>query len=154
MAAIASKDMSNRKVEINRKELLGILRKNRDTHLKEFETAIAGYAELMLERLNTAIDEVTVTLETNRAEIIDKLQRFSKDNIKDYSDSELLLPVTWVSAPVPRSYAHEYDTAIEMVRLDVRETLTLTFAEFQCFVRDNWDWKDDFQEITKSYAAR
>lgn len=48
-----------------------------------------------------------------------------------------------VSRPV--LHTSEYDEVIEMYeRFEERETVPLTRAEFQLFVKDNWNWKEDF----------
>ena len=52
---------------------------------------------------------------------------------------------------MPRSYEEEYDAAIDMAKWDVRTTLELTYAEFNCFVRDQWDWQSDFQVTNALY---
>ena len=54
---------------------------------------------------------------------------------------------------VPRCFKDEYDDAIDMAKWDVRETLVLTYAEFTCFVRDEWDWKSGFEAVSMIYKA-
>ena len=58
-----------------------------------------------------------------------------------------------VEMKVPRSYAKEYDAAIDMAKWDVRETLELSHAEFTCFVRDQWDWKAGFEAVSMLYKG-
>ena len=73
--------------------------------------------------------------------------------IENQRDVITLLDAFHVEMKVPRCFKKEYDAAIDMARWDVRETLVLTYAEFTCFVRDEWDWKRGFDAITAVYKA-
>ena len=73
------------------------------------------------------------------------------EDIEKQEDYVQLLAAVTIHMKVPRSFAKEYDAAIDIANWDVRETLELSHAEFTCFVRDEWDWKVEFTATSKMY---
>lgn len=127
---MALQDQSERVVQVARTKLLEALRANREKHVREYNEAVAGYKALALERLDKAHREVS------------------------RQDRLVLVEQVCVNLRVPRNFADKYDAAIDMAEWDVRETLELTHAEFQCFVRDVWEWTDEFIGISKLYSVK
>ena len=76
---------------------------------------------------------------------------FTDADIAKQQDFVTLVEDVTIQMKVPRSYAKEYEAAIDMAEWDVRETLELTHAEFTCFVRDQWDWKSGFEAVSNLY---
>ena len=152
MAAIAQRDQENRTVEVNREKLLTTLKKNREVHVHDYEKAKAGYKSVLLERVNDAFSEAQKILEKRYEAMKVRVADLTEADIEKQRDTMYLVDSVQIEMKVPRSFVKEYDAAIAMATWDVRETLELTYAEFTCFVRDEWDWKSGFDAVSIMYA--
>ena len=153
MAGIAQQDLRARKVEVNRLKLIDTLKTNKEKHVKEYEKAKAGYKSALLTKLDAAVEDARKSIEKQYAKRKDEIGAINDEDIENQQDYVQLLAAVTITMKVPRSYAKEYDAAIDIATWDVRETLELSNAEFTCFVRDEWDWKGDFTATSKMYAA-
>lgn len=153
MAAIARMDQEKRTVEVNRLKLIETLEANRTKHVQDYEEAMAGYKAVLLSKIDEAFDDAKKQLETKYEKTKARVAAFTDADIAKQRDSFTLIDDITVEMKVPRSYAKEYDAAIDMAKWDVRETLELTHAEFTCFVRDQWDWKSGFEAVSMLYKA-
>ena len=151
MVAVAMQDKEKRKVEVNRVKLLSTLRANLKKHVSEYEEAMAGYKAELLGKMSQAFDKAEKQLAEQRKKLGDKVAAFTDEDIKKQNDYIVLVDTIGVEMRVPHSFAKEYEAAIDMAEWDVRETLELTHAEFTCFVRDQWDWKSEFEAVTSIY---
>lgn len=152
MAAMAQRDMESRKIEVDRKELHEVLVKNRDQHVKEYNEAVAGYKTTLRDKVNEAFVSAIDKLANQRDKIIGKIEALTEDKIGQQHSRWTAVEAIYVEMPVPRSYEEEYNAAIDMAKHDVRETLELTYAEFNCFFRDKWDWSIETKAINASYS--
>ena len=153
MAAAARIDQAKRTVEVNRVALIEALKENREKHIKEYEEAMAGYKSRLLESIDSAFEEAKCSLEKQYEKTVEKVRNLTDDDIAKQSDFMTLVDSVTVEMKVPRSYASEYDAAIDVAMWDVRETLELSHAEFTCFVRDSWEWKSRFEAVSAMYKA-
>jgi hypothetical protein len=153
MAAIARMDQEKRTVEVNRIKLIETLEANRKKHVEEYAQAMSGYKSVLLAKIDEAFDEAKKEIAAKYEKTKSKVSAFKDADIAKQRDSFTLIDGISVEMKVPRSYAAEYDAAIDMAKWDVRETLELTHAEFTCFVRDQWDWKSGFEAISQIYRA-
>jgi hypothetical protein len=153
MAAIARMDQEKRTVEVNRVKLIEALTSNREKHVQEYDEAMAGYKAVLLSKIDQAFKDARKEIEAKYEKTKAKVTNFTDADIAKQRDSFTLIDAITVEMKVPRSYAKEYDAAIDMAKWDVRETLDLTHAEFTCFVRDQWDWKSGFEAVSMLYKA-
>lgn len=59
--------------------------------------------------------------------------------------------IEFVSFPkIPRLFRE----CVITEKWDVNETMKLSAAEFNCFVRDEWDWKPNFEAVSAIYKAK
>jgi hypothetical protein len=145
-------DQRERKIEINRKLLLAKLQQNREKHKADYLEALQGYKALALEKLEEAHNRAKKELQKNVARVKLDLDEFDPNNPKTH-DHLTLVNAIHIELRVPRDFTAKYDAAIDMVEWDVRETLELTHAEFQCFVRDVWEWTEVFHTTNQLYKA-
>ena len=153
---MANKALSNqlsREVEVDRKKLIEILVRNKDNHIMDYRQAVNGYVETAMEKLRTANEKAKQDIEDYFNVAMNKIKRFNPDDPGNDSYFTLVKGVT-VDLPIPRCYADEYDTAIQIANWDVNDTMVLTGAEFRCFVEDKWDWKDDFEATISNYRPQ
>lgn len=152
MANIARMDQEKRTVEVNRLSLVRTLETNLKSHIAAYKAAVKGYRDAAMEKLRHERERAAEKLEKQMELALSTINDFDEDNPTDTPDYLTLVREVSIRMEVPRNYAAEYEAAIDMAKWDVRETLELTHAEFQCFVRDKWDWKRSFLEVTGMYS--
>ena len=153
MANMARKDQAKRTVEVDRKELLSTLLENLENHTKDYKEAMAGYKSVLLSKIDQAFADAKIKLADKHAKTKAKVSKFNDQDIAKQSDYFQLVEQIGVEMPVPTSYEKEYRAAIDIAKWDVNDTLELTNAEFTCFVRDEWDWKFDFNNVSEMYKS-
>lgn len=154
MAAMAQEDQKKRKVVVKRTELLTKLQENLERHVADYEEAMAGYKSVLLEKVDQAFEEAKKSLAERHEQVKTKIAKFNDADIAKQRDYFTLIDSVSVEMKVPRSYAAEYESAIDIARWDVNENLELSYAEFTCFVRDEWDWKSGFDAVSMLYKGR
>ncbi len=107
-------------VEITVKDLLEILRANRDKHITTFEKAMEGYRKEWLEVLERHLDDI----------------RAGKPIYQ------------WTHIVEPKNQTKDYDRVIRMLELEVNETWEVGEVEFAQYVEDDWSWSHDFATST------
>jgi hypothetical protein len=142
-----------RTVRVNRLKLLDTLKANRENHLAVFNAAMAGYKEKALAKVRETFDGLEGRLQTQKADILDRLSTFSAETADQFSDRLTVLHSVTVDLPLPVSYVGAYDAAIDMAAFDTRDELDLSGAEFQCFCRDVWDWTYEFSSVNSTYTG-
>lgn len=113
-------------VRMKTNELLEILKKNRETHVSEFNTAQEEY----------------------RKDVIAEM----KKNLKQAQAGGEI--VVYSELTQPQSYTASYTTAIKMLENSVDDVQELTMQEFQQYVEDQWHWKGAFLASTSFYNAK
>lgn len=148
----ALSDQRDRTVEVNRLKLIETLKTNREKHAKSYEAAILGYKGAAISKLQEANAEAHRALDKNLQKCLIELQDFNPERAEQQADRLILVQQFAVDLKVPRNYTDSYDAAIALAEWDVRETLELSYSEFQCFVRDIWDWTEEFHMTAMSYS--
>jgi hypothetical protein len=124
---------ADREVEVQRVELLDVLRKNRETHVRDYKLACAGYKKAAMEKLESVFADL-------------------KDQVNRLKAGEFLKWVgTSFSLTAPVSHEKSYDQAVRMMEMEVKDTVVLTASQFSCFVMDEWDWTEDFRHSNTPY---
>lgn len=148
MASFALREMEARKIKVNRAELVAKLAVNREQHARDYEEAVKGYKEEVHKFIDLTYDEL--------AYAIGDLQLEAHSRVDDYFDGKkvdfqsVLEPRYFEKSP-PKSYLDHYDTAIAMFSWETKDEVELSYAEFNCFVRDLWDWKQSFDTSISAY---
>lgn len=117
--------LHSQSVNVNRAELLKVLIANRDQHVKEFNEAIAGYQQAMLDVLAKAVKDVKKGLITEL-------------NIR---------------LPKPSSHEEDYSQVIEMLEVSVDEVINLSSDAFQAYYKDKWGWSAGFKALASTYSG-
>lgn len=117
-----SGDLSS-SITVNKADLLAYLRANLGKHLAAYTEAVKAFRQKALDAFR------------ERVELIEAGEPF-----------ELSTGLT-----EPRSYAEEYEVVIGMLEMSVKSEIVLTAHEYRRFVRDDWDWQDDFARNTLAY---
>ena len=152
MANRLSHDQAERKVTVDRLNLIVKLKENRNKHVSEYNEALAGYVEAANSKLDEAYDLAKKKIKANFELAKEKIKRFDKDYCK--SGYIVLLEGITVELKTPQCFSEQYDTAISMFEWEVNATVEITHAEFKCFVEDKWDWTDGFMTISAMYNKK
>ena len=115
-------------VNLNKNELLNIVRKNLDKHVAEFAEAVEDYKTAVL--------------------------KIAQDNLKLAKKADLDIFKQIKSVPAaPTSYEDNYKRAIRMLELSVDEIIELDDAVFNQLVLDEWAWKQSFTASNMAYKS-
>jgi len=111
-------------IRIKKDELIARMTENRESHRALFLEAQDGYRQAI-------IDELEAELKRAR---------------------EGRTPV-WkaVSLPVPKDHTKDYDAVLDMLEMEVREEIELSPSDFRKYVRDEWQWREEFIGTTQMY---
>ena len=117
-----------RSVKINKKELLVIVRANKEKHVKEYNESVVDYKA-------AAIKVASEHVELAKTGELAKIARIKA------------MP----AAPV--SYEKEYDRAIRMLELSVEKEIEIEDDVFNQLVLDEWAWKHQFVASASLYKT-
>ena len=117
-----------RSVKINKKELLAIVRENKEKHVKEYNESVVDYKAAAIK---VAAEHVELA-KTGELAKIAKIRAMP-------------------SSPV--SYEKEYDRAIRMLELSVEKEIEVEEDVFNQLVLDEWAWKHQFAATASLYKS-
>ena len=117
-----------RSVKINKKELLLIVRENKQKHVKEYNESVEDYK-------SAAVKVAAEHVELAKTGELSKIAKIKA------------MP----SAPV--SYEKEYDRAIRMLELSVEKEIEVEEDVFNQLVLDEWAWKHQFVASASLYKT-
>jgi hypothetical protein len=112
-------------VTIEKDKLLKKIKQNRDEHKLIYDEAMTGWKEEVLETLKNAVQLA--------------------ENYDEYN--------TFFDIQKPEHHLAEYDRIIEMIEWNINEIIDLDPEEFNRFVRDKWNWTNDFLSTSSSYST-
>lgn len=130
-------DTSIKEVKVNRKKLLETLEKNLGTHKAAYEDALAGYYQQKDAKL-AALHAATSAANSNSTE---DTRRAVHRAYQEFS-----------GLPKPTDHSESYELAIEIMKWEEENEVKLSINDFQCYVRDKWNWKDQFRASVLNYA--
>lgn len=111
-------------INVKRDELLTVLKANRENHRKIFLEAQEGYRAMAITELDSWLAEAKAGKRIRRA-------------------LTLIEPV---------DQTKEYDRAVRMLEMSVDERVLLSEHDFQCYVMDEWHWKQQFNSSNIGYS--
>lgn len=114
-------------VKMNRLQLLGIVKENREKHIVEYAESVEDYKKAVLK----------ITAANHKAAKTGDLSKFNFRN----------LPAK------PTSYEDNYTKAIRMLELSVEEVIEVEEHIFNQLVLDEWGWKQQFIAASTSYKS-
>jgi lysyl-tRNA synthetase class I len=116
--------------EVNRDELLEVLKENREKHIAEYKSARKIWLKKAIKELRKVAKRAEQTKTLN---------------------NKSFMPLG--ELPKPISYVHSYDTMIARLEAEVKPTVELDDREFQSYWLDNWDWSGQFVGTTSLYGV-
>lgn len=117
-----------RTVKLNKNELLGIVRANKEKHIADYVESVADYKTAVV--------------------------KLAKANLKLANTGELESIAKIKAMPSkPVSYEDAYSRAIRMLELSVEDTIDLEEHIFNQLVLDEWSWKQNFVAASAMYKS-
>ena len=125
-------------ITVNKDRLLATLRKNLEKHKTEYAEAREGYEVARVEALKSLAEAAFKAAEkptkNNRNNVDDTYHKFNRlDRPSNHEDS--------------------YEQAIALMEWEENATLELSVNDFECYVRDNWDWQRSFKMSHSAYSS-
>lgn len=120
-----TEDTGMRTITVEKKKLLEILKKNRDSHRSVFEEAWNGY----------------------RAESI----RVHEQNLALLKSGKKVIVAFYEQAP--QDHTKDYDLVIRMLEMDTGVEVELDQQQFSNYVDDEWNWKQQWSTSNAKYSA-
>jgi hypothetical protein len=114
-------------INASRSTLITTLSDNKNRHVEEFQEAMLGWRKQI-------------------AEIFDNIAQEARDGKLTKIPSK-----AW-RHDVPQSHIKDYECAIAMLGMHTGDTVEISTADFQRFVQDDWDWKDQFRATNAMYS--
>lgn len=111
------------------KALIEALKKNRKGHDALFQKALAGWKKAVAKASQAVLDA-----KDSPDEILKRLRDLNSHG------------------RCPMDQTKEYDTAISMLDMTTDEQIELTQHQYQCYVEDDWDWKDEWMGSNSAYT--
>lgn len=112
-------------VTVQKLELLGALRSNRETHKATFTQAHKGYREAVVRELESMLADA-----------------------KEGKSFRKLVSLT-----EPGDHTKDYDRIIRMLEMSVKDEVHVSEHEFSQYVLDDWGWKAQFVNETRAYRG-
>lgn len=117
-----------RSVKLNKVELLGIVRENKEKHISAYKEAVEDYLKAARKIVDYNVDRVNSGVLTEIA---------------------MCKPMP----AAPKSYEDEYSRAIRMLELSVETEIDLEADIFNQLVLDEWNWKNQFAMMASTYKS-
>ena len=112
-------------IKVKKDELLRKLIDNRDKHVSEYEDAVKGFKQSVIDELAEYLNRAT-----------------AGENI-----------TTKIVFDEPSCHEEDYDTVIEMLQMTVENEIYISMGEFRKYVQDKWNWKDGFSLTNSKYIG-
>ena len=145
-----------KEINIEKTKLLEVIRANRDRHLADYTTAMREYVLEITEDVHGLGKELLQF--KNTVDTLDTSVAVSADDLKTFTTALTKVSSAWYQKAgchtQPVSFAKEYDSIIRKLELSHDEIIQLSDAEFEKYVMDNWQWKQEFTNQTIGYLAK
>jgi hypothetical protein len=113
-------------ITVTKADLIEVLRKNREEHHAIYVEAKRVYREKMIEEMDRALAEARSGGPIKRG----------------------------FSLPLPEDHTKDFDDAIEMLELDLGDTVELSLYEFRQYYKNEWGWAQSFAANSLSYTQQ
>lgn len=130
-------DTGIKTVTVLRKDLLNTLQENLTLHKELFAESMKGYKDAKISRMND------LSLAASQA---------TRENTQPNRKAVHEAYNAYAHLSVPQDHSESYELAIEIMKWETEEKIELNINDFQCYVRDRWDWKNSFVGSVNAYA--
>lgn len=130
MKSVLERGWKMEEITVNKDELIKRLEENLDKHKKEYQEAVEDYTIAALKAMESKAED----LKSGRPIELDFYDRVAGCDIRP-----------------PEDHTKDYEVALDMLQWHNEPTITIAIDKFQCFVRDDWQWKKNFAVMSANY---
>ena len=136
-------------VVMKKSELLTKLGENKAKHDTVLATAIAGYWELAQQKIDLKRKKMNQSVEEWKTEAEAAFAKVEKQiATKETLPNSLVLRRidvdTGLGLVFPEDHSRDYERALAMMESSIYEEVVLTANEYDAYVLNNWEWKNNF----------
>lgn len=113
--------------KVDKIELLDNLKRNRDKHLEEYQTAMIGWKEAVVKKMAAELKRLEGTDEEPDLNFLSDL-------------------------PKPVSYEKSYTEAMEVLEWENESLVVLNWQQMSQWARDEWGWSKTFLRTNAGYT--
>lgn len=135
-------------VTVSKDELLRILKENLEAHNEVYNASTQAYFESLRVEFEQKVAKAKDLLKLLKG----KLENITQDNIFA-GIYELSSSLSQGKTRKPESHEADYTSAIRKVELSIHSEFTLTNQDFERYILNNWEWKEDFINTASSYTG-
>jgi coenzyme F420-reducing hydrogenase alpha subunit len=150
---------SMHEVVMKKSELITKLIKNKATHDVILATAIDGYWTAAKQQLKKKkvefkklITEYTETV-NRECEKVENLIK-EKESLPSSIGVGAIHLTTSLGLVYPQDHSRDYDKAIRMMQASIYDEVKLSESEFDAYVLNNWEWKNNFIASNSAYIGK
>ena len=133
------KETAVKTVRVKTAQLKETLRSNLEKHRREYNEAREGW---IAER-----KEAMATLSAATAACAKESTKKTREEVRDTFHA-------WNNLAAPRDHSGDYEQAIALMEWETRDEIDLSINDFECYVRDNWNWQREFKMSHANYSNR
>jgi len=140
-------------VKVSRKDVLEIVKQNKQKHDKILADAIEGYwleADKQLKKLK--VDRLKELKKNYQKQVKDFKKQVNKELdlvAKRKKDG----PFQYMRNAYPEDHANDYLSVIRKLELCVEDKIELDSSEFEQYIRNQWTWRNSFITTNSFYSA-
>jgi len=126
-----------RATKVDKKRLVETLTGNRSKHVEQYLEAFAGYKKELLVKL---------------AALVARAETLEPSDIKAAGNYGYI-EFHSVNLEVPQDHRLDYDRALNRMEWELGDEILVSENDFNCFVRDEWNWRDQFVGSHRRYTG-
>ena len=138
-------------LKVSKTELLAIVKENKQKHDEIFEAAEKGYWVEAAEFLKNYQKEQLAERKKNYLKAVRDLKKQVAKELR-LVEQKKKDGYSYMRKPFPENHSDEYQGVIRRLELFVDDHLELNTTEFDCYVRNKWQWRQSFIATNSSYA--
>lgn len=143
--------MSLQKIKVSKTELLGIVKDNKKKHDEIYEAAEAGYWLEAEDFLKKHQKDMLSTLKKNYKSQVKALRKQVATELKMVEEKKKT-GYLYMKKPFPENHTDDYEGTIKRLELSIDDKIELENNEFDCYVRNKWEWRQSFLNTNSYYA--
>lgn len=137
-----------RTIKAKPSELLKAIRENYEKHKKDYAEAFEGYKIEVEEEA----DRVRESFLSAMTKMLDKVRSAKLDKGDKPVAPTMHYMLMTVKPPVDHS--RDYEVVIKMLEFEQSSEVEIDTEQFECYVMDRWDWKEEFVATHNTYSNK
>ena len=114
-------------VTIKKKELIKILKKNRDAHAEEYKEAYEGYKMTCIEELEARLEKVK--------------------NGEDFN-------MNFIDVREPDNHVEDYQNVIDMLEVGEEKSVQISMEQYLKYYKNKWEWHRSWEMSNAHYIGK